>query len=59
MKKFVLIIIVFVGMFSFQSCTDNTEENLVVKHEKMSFTEPGDDGTEDDDQQETGEKVKN
>ena len=33
MKKLVLIIIVFVVAFSFQSCTDNTEEILDVKNE--------------------------
>lgn len=53
-KVFIILAVVLVSVFT--SCTDQTKEFEELNYERKSFTEPGEDGTIiDEDQDDDGE----
>ena len=66
MKKVILVLVVVLVAFNFSSCTDLTddlitEEKTVINEnlqaeQALSAIEPGEDGTIDDEDEETGQE---
>ncbi|MDB0602605.1 hypothetical protein PL373_16000 [Tenacibaculum maritimum] len=53
MKKVLFLLVVLVSVALFTGCTDLTDDlNLENEETRLQLTDPDDDGTDDDDQQE-------